>query len=354
MTETFEFIPNSFLQLFNTSCFVGNGHRSSFTSTGNVYSSATAHRRKSPWSNRQSTYRHRRLLWIGHELVRILYSKNATVYSAGRNRDNALESIESIEGAYPNWNGRLHFLSLDLSDFSTVKESARDFLDKETRLDVLINNAGIMVPPKGSRDEQGHELQMGTNCLGPFLFTSFLTPILKETAVSSPPGTVRITWAASSAIEFSPKCGVEFNPDGAVKIHSDPQKDYCQSKAGNIFLAFETARRYGDDGIISVAWNPGNLQSGLYRHVGQFSKWIMDKTWLHPPVFGAYTILYAGWSDDITVESSVAYIIPWGRFGKLRADIKTGRLGAEEDGGSGVAGQFWEWCVRSTKSYAWH
>lgn len=288
---------------------------------------------------------------IGHELVKILYSKNATVYSAGRNRDNALESIESIKGAYPNSSGKLHFLSLDLSNFSTIKKSAEDFLDKETRLDVLTNNAGIMVPPKGSRDAQGHELQMGTNCLGPFLFTSFLIPILKKTAASSPPGTVRITWAASSAIELSPKGGVEFDLHGAVQIHSDPQKDYCQSKAGNIFLAFETARRYGDDGIISVAWNPGNLQSGLYRHMGQFPKWVMDKTWLHPPVFGAYTILYAGWSGEITGESNGAYIIPWGRFGKLRADIKTGRLGAEEDGGSGVAGRFWEWCVRSTKSY---
>ncbi|KFZ10022.1 hypothetical protein V502_08374 [Pseudogymnoascus sp. VKM F-4520 (FW-2644)] len=193
---------------------------------------------------------------VGYELVKILYSKHATIYSAGRSRDKALKSIEAIKAAYPSSNGKLYFLLLDLSDLSTIKKSAEDFMGKETRLDVLTNNAGIMVPPKGSRDAQGHELQIGTNCLGPFLFTSFLIPLLKKTAASSPPGTVRITWAASSAIELSPKGGVEFELDGTAKIHDDPQKDYCQSKAGNVLLAFETARRYGGDGIVSVARHP--------------------------------------------------------------------------------------------------
>lgn len=287
---------------------------------------------------------------VGNELVKILYSKNATIYSAGRSRNKALESIEAIKAAYPNSNGKLYFLFLDLSDLSTIKKSAEDFLGKETRLDVLTNNAGIMVPPKGSRNAQGHELQIGTNCLGPFLFTSLLTPLLKKTAASSPPGTVRITWAASSATELSPKGGVEFELDGAVKIHDDPQKDYCQSKTGNVFLAFEVARRYGGDGIVSVAWNPGNLQSGLYRHMSQLPKWVMEKTWLHPPVFGAYTMLYAGWSEDLTEESNGVYVIPWGRFGKLRADIESGKS-RTKDSGSGMAGRFWEWCVMSTQPY---
>lgn len=287
---------------------------------------------------------------VGHELVKILYSKNAIVYSAGRSRDKALESIEAIKTAYPDSNGKIHFLLLDLSDLSTIKKSADEFMGKEKRLDVLTNNAGVMVPPKGSRDAQGYELQMGTNCLGPFLFTSFLIPVLKETAATSPPGTVRITWAASSAVELAPTGGVEFESDGGVKIYDDPQKDYSQSKAANILLAFETARHYGADGIVSVAWNPGNLKSGLQRHVGQLGSWLLEKIMLYPAVFGAYTVLYAGWSGDITQENNGAYIVPWGQFGIVRADIEAGRRGTEE-GGSGTAARFWEWCVESTKPY---
>lgn len=287
---------------------------------------------------------------VGHELVRILYSKHATIYSAGRSKDKALESIKAIKGAYPDSNGKLYFLSVDLSDLSTIKKAAEVFMSKETRLDVLTNNAGVMIPPRGSRDAQGYELQIGTNCLGPFLFTSFLIPVLKETAASSPPGTVRITWAASSATELAPKGGVQFGPDGAVKIHDSPQKDYCQSKAGNVYLAFETAQRYGGDGIVSVAWNPGNLRSGLQRHMSHFPRWIMEKTLLYAPVCGAHTVLYAGWSCNITQESNGAYIIPWGRLGKLRADLEIG-LRRTEEGGSGTAARFWEWCVKSTKPY---
>ncbi|KFY43769.1 hypothetical protein V495_03764, partial [Pseudogymnoascus sp. VKM F-4514 (FW-929)] len=179
---------------------------------------------------------------VGQELAKILYSKNATVYIAGRSSQKGQESIESIKAAYPTSTGHLHFLHLDLSDLSTIKKSAEEFTSKEKRLDVLTNNAGVMIPPKGSKDAQGFELQLGTNCLGPYLFTSLLLPLLKKTAASSPPGSVRVTWAASSGVEISPTGGVEFESDGSVRTYGDPMKDYAQSKAANVFLAFETAR----------------------------------------------------------------------------------------------------------------
>ncbi|KAI4157095.1 MAG: hypothetical protein LQ342_008526 [Letrouitia transgressa] len=71
---------------------------------------------------------------------------------------------------------------------------------------------------------------------------------------------------------------------------------------------------------------------------------------LHPPINGAYTELFAGLSPDVTVERSGAWIIPWGRFGSLRKDLElAGKTTAE--GGSGVAGEFWEWSEKQVEAY---
>ena len=81
-----------------------------------------------------------------------------------------------------------------------------------------------MIPPDGSKAAQGHELQMCTNCLGPYLFTKLLTPLLQKTASSSPPGSVRVTWAASLATVGSPKNGVVMEANGP-KIHGTSKHD---------------------------------------------------------------------------------------------------------------------------------
>lgn len=99
---------------------------------------------------------------------------------------------------------------------------------------------------------KGYELQMGTNCLGPYLLTKLLLPVLQRTAASSPEGAVRVTWASSLATEVSsPKGGITFNAQGAPEILSKGA-NYAQTKVGNVFLSHEMAKRYGKDGIISV------------------------------------------------------------------------------------------------------
>ena len=93
---------------------------------------------------------------------------------------------------------------------------------------------------------------MGTNCLGPYLFTKLLLPVLKSTAASSPPGSVRVTWAGSFATEaLAPKGEIQLDAQGAPKVLGKGA-DYGQSKVGNVFLAHELAKRAGKDGIISV------------------------------------------------------------------------------------------------------
>ncbi|OCL12084.1 NAD(P)-binding protein [Glonium stellatum] len=287
---------------------------------------------------------------VGLELTKILFQKNATIYAAGRSKDKANRAIEVIKNEFPNSTGRVEFLQLDLEDLSTIKRSAEEFLSKEPRLDVLVNNAGIMVPPAGSKTRQGYDLQMGVNCIGPFLFTQLLLPILRKTAATAPAGSVRITWASSLAADLSaPKGGVDIDEDGMPKVHKSPELNYGQSKSGNVMFAVEAARRYGKDGIISTAWNPGHLKSELSRTAG-LSQTIFIKLLANPPKLGGYTELYASWSPDITLENNGAYVIPWGRIGQYNSAL-TKAIKPEAEGGEGRARKFWDWCERETENY---
>jgi len=99
---------------------------------------------------------------VGQELSRIIYQHNGTVYVAGRSVEKAEKSITDTKALFPGSKGKIDFLKVDLADLTTIKVAVEEFRAKESRLDVLVNNAGVMVPPVGSRSEQGHELQMGT------------------------------------------------------------------------------------------------------------------------------------------------------------------------------------------------
>lgn len=87
---------------------------------------------------------------IGYEHVKMLYEHSATVYMATRSAAKADAAIAKIKAQHPESRGRLEFLSLDLSRFGTIKASADTFLGSEDRLDVLVQNAGIMQPAAGS------------------------------------------------------------------------------------------------------------------------------------------------------------------------------------------------------------
>ncbi|KAH8689319.1 hypothetical protein BGW36DRAFT_275761, partial [Talaromyces proteolyticus] len=147
---------------------------------------------------------------IGLALVSILYERNAKVYLAARSRDKARKAIENIKYAYPDSCGHITFLQLDLSDLRTIHKSADKFLSKELRLDVLWNNAGVMVPPQGSKTAQGYELQLGTNNIGHHLFTRFLHPLLSQTAKIAHPGSVRVVWVSSGAAIRAPIPAIDF------------------------------------------------------------------------------------------------------------------------------------------------
>jgi NAD(P)-dependent dehydrogenase (short-subunit alcohol dehydrogenase family) len=190
---------------------------------------------------------------IGYLVASFLYSANATVYVAARTESKATTAINSIKSFYPNSKGTLHFLKLDLSDLSTIKASAEEFLGREDRLDVLWNNAGVMIPGADSQGAQGYELQYVTNVLGPFMFTKLLLPTLKKTAAESPKGAVRVCWASSLATDLmTSKRGITFTEEGSpmVKGNGGGTPEYGISKVANYFLGYEFAKRFGNrDGV---------------------------------------------------------------------------------------------------------
>ncbi|KAK3704890.1 short-chain alcohol dehydrogenase [Vermiconidia calcicola] len=290
----------------------------------------------------------------GFQLAKILYQQNGVVYLACRSKDKADKAIKNLQAAHPSSKGRVVFLKVDLADLTTVKPAVDEFTKKESRLDVLTNNAGVMVPPVGSLSAQKHELQVATNVLGPFLLTKLLTPLLEGTAALSDtaPGSVRVTWAGSLGVEvLSPKGGVTLDHEGNYHDHpkNNQRVKYGATKAANVLLAAEFGRRYppsSGKGVISNAWNPGNLQTELQRHATWYEMLFVN--WmLHPAAFGAYTELFAGWSEQAgRAGKNGAYVIPWGRFGDFREDIKA-EIGKE----GGNAERLWDWCERVTKEY---
>lgn len=179
----------------------------------------------------------------------------------------------------------------------------------------------------------------GTNCLGPYLLTKLLTPLLEKTASSNPPGATRVTWAASMATMFSPTHGVVMESNGP-KTHGQPGTNYAQSKAGNVLLAKEYQLHH--DSLISNAWNPGNLSSELQRHTPWIGQRILAFGLLYPTIFGAYTELFAGWSEEAgKPDKKGAYYGPWGRVVRLRADLAESKQQKK----------FWEWCEQETKQF---
>ena len=189
---------------------------------------------------------------MGEALAGILYQNHGKVYLAARSEDKATKTISALKSRHPNSKGALIFLHLDLNDLTTIKKSASAFLAQESHLDVLWLNAGVMMPPQGSKTAQNYELQHGTNVLAHFLFTKLLTPILVKTAAERPKGTVRVVWVSSSAAMMAPKQPVAWENMNYEKKDESSWVKYARSKAGNVIHGAEFARRVKDAGVVSI------------------------------------------------------------------------------------------------------
>ncbi|KAH7122891.1 hypothetical protein EDB81DRAFT_912985, partial [Dactylonectria macrodidyma] len=291
---------------------------------------------------------------VGLELAKMLYSKSATIYIAARNAARIASSIQAIKELFPESTGRLETMQVDLSDLKSIAPAAEHFKRMETRLDGLVLNAAVMTPPDGSKSRQGHELQMATNCFGGYTLLRHLEDALVSTVSIAERASVRVLWLASTLQPGAPMIGI---PKGGGIIwdenKSEPvvvknqMENYMMTKVGNAFLAHDTAMRLGNHGVISVSINPGLIKTELQRHMpGPAAIGLVFK----PAKFGAYSELFALLSQDITHDKNGSFIIPWGRIGKFHAEIESA-LKTKEQGGTGVAKRFVDFCERETKMY---
>ena len=195
---------------------------------------------------------------VGYATALALYEKGATVILACRDLAKAKEAAAEIEKT--NGSGKTEILQLDLSDLDAVKTAADEFKAKHNRLDLLINNAGVMVPP-ASKTRQGYELQFGTNALGHFAFTGHLYPLLQATSGS------RIVTVSSLVYRL----GTIDYDNLKLEKEYDPNREYAQSKLGNLFFTLEFQRRINakGDAVLSTASHPGVTGTNLARYMTQ-------------------------------------------------------------------------------------
>ena len=280
---------------------------------------------------------------VGFELCTILYRAGGTVYLAGRDEEKGRAAVVKIKAkCTTSPAGDLIFLKLSLDDLASIKPAVATFTAAESRLDVLFNNAGVSNPPRGSVSAQGHELQLSTNCLGPHLLTQLLLPTLRRTAAIRASGSVRVIWTSSIVVDLSaPTIAIELSE--LEHPHANQQHNYVNTKVGNWFLANSLANQAGKDGILSLVQNPGNLKTDLTRHLPAIVP-VLTAPLLYTARNGAYTALWAAFSDTLTIQDGGKYILPWGRLHPNPREDLLAAMKSKEDGGTGIADGFMEYC----------
>lgn len=207
---------------------------------------------------------------IGYYAALALAKVGADVVIAGRNAERIEQAVRDIQAK--DIAGSVKAGIVDLASLKSVEEYVDQFQTKYPRLDVLINNAGIMMPPAATTKD-GIESQFGVNFIGHFALTGRLYNILKSTSGS------RVVTLSSIAHR-----GAQIDFDNLrLEKPYDTVREYYQSKLADIIFALELGRRAetnGDD-IVSVACHPGFTKTKLQRHVdpSMLAKFTFMDTW---------------------------------------------------------------------------
>ncbi|KAK7682520.1 hypothetical protein QCA50_014320 [Cerrena zonata] len=272
---------------------------------------------------------------VGKETVKALLEHNARVYLGSRSKSKAEAAIKELKEATGK---EAIFLELDLASLASVRKAAEEFLSKEKELHQLYLNAGVMAPPVDQLTSDGYDLQFGTNVIGHFLLTKLLLPALLAGKETSPDKHARVI-STSSFAAYLYTLNFDTFKDGLARKKLGTQSLYAQSKFANAIFARELARRYGHEGIISIACNPGNLQTELQRHVSAIQRRIISIL-LFPASYGALTQLWAGTMPE-TLNHNGEFFIPWARVGKCRPEVNDQEL----------AGKLWNWLEEEVKPF---
>ena len=193
---------------------------------------------------------------VGLETARGLARTGGTVVMTARDREKGEAALADVRAS--THNDKLRLQMLDLASLASVQRAAEALADSCERIDVLVNNAGLGTTAKG-QTEDGFELVMGTNHIGPFALTQGLLPHLLDTADRY--GEARVVNVSSLAHNFARG----FDPDELMPEGAGPNTAYANSKMANLLHARELAVRYGERGVIAHAVHPGFVDSGFMR-----------------------------------------------------------------------------------------
>ncbi len=270
---------------------------------------------------------------LGYEAAKVLAGKGARVLIGCRSRDKAQQARSRILAQRTG--ADVAVVELDLGSLDSVKKAAA-VVAREPRLDVLINNAGIMIPPyELTRD--GFESQFGVNHLGPFALTSLLLDKLRATPHS------RVVSTASIAHK---RGKIHFDDINAERGYNAMAR-YAQSKLANLYFAYELQRRLAASGekIISLAAHPGIATTELSRYLPRA---LVLLTPLFQPLFntaaqGAWPTLCAATMPGVRGGE---YYGPGKRLETAGPAIKVKSTGRSHD--RAVARQLWELSVAMT------
>lgn len=246
---------------------------------------------------------------LGFQAALALARAGGEVIIAGRNPVKGATAVEKIHQLAPSSDVR--FELLDLASLHSIQAFCSRLASQRDSLDLLINNAGVMVPPKRLTTQDGFELQFGTNYLGHFALTAGLIALLRK-GRNTRVVTLSSVAARNGAINFA-----DLNAEKSYK----PMPVYSQSKLACLMFAIELQRRSETNGwgITSIAAHPGVSRTDLLHNApGRWSAVGIVRTCLwflfQPAAQGALPTLFAATSPDVR---AAAYYGP-DRLGETR------------------------------------
>jgi NAD(P)-dependent dehydrogenase (short-subunit alcohol dehydrogenase family) len=192
---------------------------------------------------------------IGTEAVRALVSAGARVIVAGRRPEEAEKTLADIRD-------KIEVVALDLSDPASIGACAEEVLKLTDRLDLLINNAGIMAAPL-TRDARGYESQFATNHLGHFQLAACLWPLLAKAGGA---GGARVVALTSAAHKRFP---LDVGDPNFERREYNKWLAYGQAKSANALFALHLDKLAASHGVRAFAVHPGGIATNLGRHLSQ-------------------------------------------------------------------------------------
>lgn len=238
---------------------------------------------------------------LGQETGRAMAAKGAHVVLAGRDQTKLDEAVSAIKADQPDAN--IETIVGDLGSLDSVRACAAAANERFDKIDLLINNAGIMATPQGTTQD-GFESQFGTNHLGHFVLTKGLMPLVEKGADK------RIVNLSSRGHHIAP---VDFDDPNFENTDYNPFLSYGRSKTANVLFSVGLEKRFADKGIHAYAVHPGGIQTNLGRYMSEEeSAALVERVTASDPDFawktipqGAATQCWAATAEELEGQGGV-------------------------------------------------